>query len=197
MVTRDQTIGWAPLDLEGIEALLASGANRPVEISDETGQRVGAMAHSQLDHALQTAAQLGQWAPADEELQVAGLVHDLGQLIDGVGDADHPAAGAAAVREALGQRVAELVGLHVEAKRYLVAKEGGYGAELAADSVASLALQGGAMSHDEMAVFERGPHFEDVVLLRRADESAKVEGLQVAGLGEWMEAVRRVHAHAG
>ena len=46
-----------------------------------------------------------------------------------------------------------------------------------------------------MARFEQNPHFEDVVLLRRADESAKVEGLQVAGLGEWMEAVRRVHVH--
>ena len=194
-MTGDQSYESAPLDIDGIEALLASGADRPVEISDETGERVGAMAHSQLDHALQTAAQLKVWAPDDEALQVAGLVHDLGQLMARVGDADHPQAGSAAVRAALGDRVADLVGLHVEAKRYLVAKEGAYGGALAADSVASLALQGGAMSGHEMARFEQNSHFEDVVLLRRADESAKVEGLQVAGLGEWMEAVRRVHVH--
>ncbi len=153
------------------------------------------MAHSQLDHALQTAAQLQQWVPDDDELQVAGLVHDLGQLMEGVGDVDHPAAGAAAVGHALGQRVAQLVALHVEAKRYLVAKEGTYTTALAADSVASLALQGGAMSPAEMADFEQDPLFADAVLLRRADESAKVEGLQVPGLGQWMEIVRRVHTH--
>ncbi len=153
------------------------------------------MAHSQLDHALQTAAQLKAWAPDDDELQVAGLVHDIGQLMDGVGDVDHPAAGATAVRHALGQRVAQLVALHVEAKRYLVAKEGTYNSALAADSVASLALQGGAMSPSEMADFEQDPSFADALLLRRADESAKVEGLHVAGLGEWMDIVRRVHTH--
>ncbi|HEY2215225.1 MAG TPA: HD domain-containing protein [Acidimicrobiales bacterium] len=184
-----------PLSIDEIEQLLTTGADRPVEISDTTGQRVGAMAHSQLDHAIQTAAQLKQWAPDDEELQVAGLVHDIGQLMEGVGDVDHPAAGAAAVRQALGQRVAQLVALHVEAKRYLVAKEGQYNAALAADSVASLALQGGPMLPSETTNFEQNPHFADAVLLRRADESAKIEGLQVAALGQWMEIVRRVHTH--
>lgn len=186
-----------PLDVDAILQLLASGAKRPVEISNAVGDRVGAMTHSQLDHALQTAAQLKAWAPTDEALQVAGLVHDLGQLMTGVGDAEHAVAGAAAVEEALGERVAMLVGLHVEAKRYLVAKEGGYGSVLAADSVASLALQGGAMTADEMATFEQGPHFADAVRLRRADESAKVEGLPVAGLEQWMEALYRVRRHAG
>jgi predicted HD phosphohydrolase len=190
---RDQR--WPALSLNEIERLLTLGAERPVEISDAAGARVGELAHSQLDHALQTAALLQAWIPDDEALQVAGLVHDLGQMMDGVGDIDHAAAGAAAVRAELGDRVADLVALHVEAKRYLVAKEGTYAGALAADSVASLARQGGAMSTQEMASFERDPLLTDAVLLRRADESGKVEGLQMAGLGQWMKIMRRVHTH--
>jgi predicted HD phosphohydrolase len=187
--------GAVPLTIDEIEKLLQRGAARPVEISDAHGARVGEMPHSQLDHALQTAAMLREWSPDDSELQVAGLVHDIGQLVDGVGDADHAEVGAAEVRGALGERVAALVGLHVEAKRYLVATEGGYGGGLAADSVASLALQGGPMSAHERTEFERGPHFDHVILLRRADESAKVDGLVVEGLAEWMDVVHRVHTH--
>ena len=83
-----------------------------------------------LDHALQTAtllraevAERGQ-GEHDDVLIVAGLVHDIGHLLPGVGDAEHDAAGAAGVRGALGERVAGLVGLHVAAKRYLVASGG-------------------------------------------------------------------------
>ena len=71
-------------------------------------------------------------------------MHDIGHLLPGVGDAAHASAGAEAVRAALGARVAGLVALHVEAKRYLVATEPGYGGGLGPDSVASLATQGGS-----------------------------------------------------
>jgi len=168
------------LTLGDIERLLAAGADRPV-----TGS------HSQLDHALQTAAVLRERVPGVEELAVAGLVHDIGHLLPGVDDASHAAAGAAAVREALGERVAGLVGLHVEAKRYLVASEGTYGGELAPDSVSSLALQGGPMSADECVVFSALPYAAAAVELRRADESGKVPGLVIPGLGEWSGALRR------
>jgi predicted HD phosphohydrolase len=185
-------------DVDEIERLLASGALRQVEVGDgESGQgddRPGDMSFSHLDHALQTAAVLCQQAPDDDELAVAGLVHDIGHLLAGVGDAEHAQAGASAVREALGARVAALVGLHVEAKRYLVARQDGYGESLAADSVASLDLQGGPMSPAEQAVFAQLPHFADAVKLRRADESGKVDGLVVAGLAEWMPILRRLAA---
>jgi predicted HD phosphohydrolase len=180
--------------VEDIEQLLASGADRPVEVGGAGSGPGTAMAHSQLDHALQTAAVLRRWAPHDEELQVAGLMHDIGHLLPGVGDAEHASAGAAAVREVLGERVAELVGLHVEAKRFLVATEDGYGGALAADSVASLALQGGPMGSAEREAFAASPHWADAVTLRRADESGKVEGLVVDGLGKWMVVVGRLAA---
>ena len=154
------------------------------------------MPFSHLDHALQTAAVLRAHAPDDMELAVAGLVHDIGHLLDGVGDADHADAGANAVQGALGERVAELVRLHVLAKRYLVARQDAYGGTLAADSVASLARQGGPMSAADQAEFERLPHAQDALSLRRADESGKVDGLAVVGLTDWMPLVRRVSAAA-
>ena len=126
---------------------------------------------------------------------MAGLVHDIGHLLSGVGDAAHAETGGAAVRAALGERVPALVGLHVEAKRYLVASETDYGGGLSADSVASLARQGGPMTSGERAAFMATPHWADAVELRRADESGKVQGLAVAGLPEWMEVVRRLDAH--
>lgn len=107
------------LSLRDIERLLTSGAARPVEIDGDPS----AMPFSHLDHALQTASVLRTQFPDDPELAVAGLVHDIGHLLDGVGDAEHAEAGAAAVRGALGERVAGLVGLHVAAKRYLVARQ--------------------------------------------------------------------------
>jgi predicted HD phosphohydrolase len=152
------------------------------------------MPFTHLDHALQTASVLRAQFPEDPELAVAGLVHDIGHLLEGVGDAEHAEVGAAAVRVALGERVAGLVGLHVEAKRYLVARQVTYGGTLAADSVASLALQGGPMSPDEQAAFEQLPHARDALLLRRADEGGKVDGLVVGGLSDWMPLVRRVSA---
>ena len=100
------------------------------------------------------------------------------------------------MRAALGERVAGLVGLHVEAKRYLVARQDAYGGTLAADSVASLALQGGPMRPGEQDAFEHLPFAQDALLLRQADESGKVEGLVVLGLSDWMPIVRDVSQSA-
>jgi predicted HD phosphohydrolase len=170
------------LTVDDIAALLGSdAAGEPVE--------AGA-SFSHLDHALQTAALLRDEAP--EELAVAGLVHDIGHLLPGVDDAGHAEAGAAAVRGSLGERVAGLVGLHVAAKRYLVAGEVAYGGDLSEGSVTSLSMQGGPMSSDERSAFEALPLFREAVTLRRADDRGKVEGLEVDDLGVWMAAVRRV-----
>ncbi len=191
--------GSVHLTVDDIEEILASGAGRPAE--------PGA-SHTHLDHALQTAALLGTDVRAavrspdrrrqlSDEVVVAGLVHDIGHLLPGVGDAAHAEAGAACVRRVLGEPVAGLVGLHVAAKRYLVADEGVYGGGLSADSVASLAVQGGPMSTDERAKFERLSLFAESVALRRADDRGKVDGLLVEGLPVWMEVVRRVARHEG
>jgi predicted HD phosphohydrolase len=183
--------GRVQLTVRDIEGLLAGAAERPVEIADrDVAGSPAEMPFSHLDHALQTAAVLRADYPEDVELAVAGLVHDIGHLLPGVGDAAHAAEGARAVRAALGERVAGLVGLHVEAKRYLVARQATYAGELARDSVASLALQGGPMSDAEQQHFETLPYAHDALALRRADESGKVHGVEVAKLGEWIDVIR-------
>ncbi|MZD10523.1 HD domain-containing protein, partial [Streptomyces sp. SID5785] len=121
------------------------------------------------DHALQTAALLRRAHPSDKELQVAGLVHDLGQLLRPGDDARHADVAADAVRGLLGARVARLVRLHVPAKRYLAAVEPAR--PLSARSAATLGAQGGPMDAREVAAFEADPLAQDAVALRQADDA--------------------------
>lgn len=152
-----------------------------------------------LDHSLQCAHVLAGRRPADAELQVAGLVHDLGH-VTGAGDPTAPVThgelGAAFVAPLLGERVAVLVALHVPAKRYLVATESSYGNRLSDGSAYSLGLQGGAMSEAEIAAFRADPHGPDAALLRQADEAAKVIGRTVPALDTWIPVLRQVAAAA-
>src|ERR1700677_144977 len=82
--------------------------------------------HHLLDHSLQTAAVLRRSHPDDVELQIAGLVHDVGHMLRPGDDDAHGELGAEFVQPVLGRRVADLVRLHVPAKRYLVTTEPGY-----------------------------------------------------------------------
>jgi predicted HD phosphohydrolase len=180
--------GHGALSVDEIVAVLASGADRSLSPT---------VAVSQLDHALQTGALLARDRHDDPELAAAGLVHDIGHLLPGGTDEAHATDAAHAVRRALGQRVAGIVGLHVAAKRYLVATEGGYGGVLTSDSVRSLGRQGGAMTEEEAAAFLARPWAEDAVTLRRADDSGKVEGLQVGDLDSWVALLRAVSERVG
>lgn len=179
-----------PVDLgvDEIFDVLAGGASAHLD------RAVGV---SQLDHALQTAAWLAHRHPGDAELAVAGLVHDIGHLLPGGRDETHAEEAARAVRRALGSRVAGIVALHVDAKRYLVATESDYDGILAADSVVSLRRQGGAMGDDEAERFLSRPWAADAVALRRADDGAKVEGLEVGDLSRWVVPVRRLCGPSG
>ncbi|GAA4808999.1 hypothetical protein [Streptomyces ziwulingensis] len=60
-------------------------------------------------HALRTAALLRRSRPADKELQVAGLVQNVGRLLWPGDEADRAARTADAVRPLLGARVARLL----------------------------------------------------------------------------------------
>jgi predicted HD phosphohydrolase len=177
------------MSVAGIVAALASGDARPLSPEQPV---------TQLEHALQTAAILRRDRPDDIELAVAGLVHDIGQLLPEGKDETHAADGAAAVRMALGERVAGIVALHVEAKRYLVATDCNYKERLASDSVVSLGRQGGVLEPDEAAAFLARPWASDAVALRRADDGGKVvQGLGVAALDEWVILLGRVSETSG
>lgn len=148
-----------------------------------------------LDHMLQCGALLAQSEPDDLELQVAGLVHDLGTVLEPDGAATHATTGARAVEPLFGARVAALVAGHDQAKRYLVSTDPAYGAQLSEMSVATLALQGGVMDEAERTRFEADAHHASLVTLRRADDAAKEPGLTVPGLEDWRPKLERVAAN--
>jgi predicted HD phosphohydrolase len=135
------------------------------------------------DHALQTAALLRRSRPADKELQIAGLVHDIGHLLRPGDDAGHAEHAADAVHALLGERIARLVRLHVPAKRYLATAAPDH--DLSAQSTLTLRTQGGPMSRAEAAAFERDPLADDAVTLRQADDAARVVGLDAGVLEDW------------
>jgi predicted HD phosphohydrolase len=159
--------------------------------------RRGASAHDGevvdlLEHMLQCAALLVESAPEDLELQAAGLVHDVGTVLEPSGPATHAVTGAGAVGPLLGARVAALVAGHDHAKRYLVSADPAYRAQLSEMSVVTLALQGGDMDAAERTQFETGEHFDALVALRRADDAAKTIGRIVPSLDEWEEPLERL-----
>src|SRR5437764_1428566 len=80
---------------------------------------------------------------------------------------DHGEVGGAWVEPLLGERVARLTVLHVPAKRYLVATDADYAAELSDGSALSLEFQGGVMTPDEAATFAADPYGPDAATLRR------------------------------
>ena len=138
-----------------------------------------------LAHALQCGQHLRDVAPDDVELQVAGLVHDIGTaLVPGAPDR-HARIGADAVRTLLGARVARLVAGHAEAKRYLVAVDDSYRNALSSRSVVTLAAQGGPLEPRAAESFAQGRDADALLALRHADDAAKVPGATVSGLATW------------
>ncbi|WP_371574447.1 hypothetical protein [Streptomyces sp. NBC_01314] len=117
------------------------------------------------EHALRTAALLRRGRPADKELQVAGLVHTLGQLLRPGDDTSHadPAddgdLAADAVRPLLGDRVAHLVRLHALGPDHLVR------------------LHAGGWVDAGLV--------EDVLTLRQADEAGRSAGVNAGVLEDW------------
>lgn len=158
---------------------------------------------SQADHALQSAHR-AEAEDAPDALVVAALLHDVGHLISGHREdaADrgiddlHENAGAAWLARHFGPEVVEPIRLHVAAKRYLCAVEPGYLDRLSPASRLSLELQGGPLAGEEIAAFEAEPHHLEAVRLRRWDDEAKVPGLDVPGIGHYLERVEGVSKDA-
>lgn len=138
----------------------------------------------QAQHALQ-AAWLAERDGRQPALITASLLHDVGHLVHDLGedpaadgiDDRHEVVGHDYLARLFGPDVTEPVRLHVAAKRYLCAAESDYFSRLSADSVRSLALQGGPMSDAEQAAFLDNPHAQAAIQLRRYDEGAKVKDL--------------------
>lgn len=165
--------------------LLASMSSAPSEETDGL---------SELDHGLQCAFELAWMRSGDRELQVAGLVHDIGHRFGP--DEHHGVLGAEQVRGVLGDRVAGLVEAHVPAKRYLVATDPAYRSSLSVESIRTLEVQGGPLAPPDIASFRSSSHAADAIELRRADDAAKVPGRQVPPLAHWVPMLRAAAAAA-
>jgi len=153
---------------------------------------------TQLEHALQSAA-LGETEGADDELVTAALLHDIGHLIQDLGETPtlrgiddvHQYAALPFLRGLFGERVLGGIRLHVDAKRYLCATRPGYQDALSADSQRSLALQGGVFDAAQAALFIAQPGAADAVRVRLWDDQAKVAGALTPPLSHFIERARR------
>ena len=117
---------------------------------------------------------------SDPELIVAGLLHDIGHLLQStesmgnLGIMNHETLGKEyLLSRGFTKKVSELVGNHVNSKRYLVSKNKYYYYSLSSASQQTLEYQGGPMDIDEMNEFERSIYFNDSLTLRYCDDRAK------------------------
>jgi phosphonate degradation associated HDIG domain protein len=154
---------------------------------------------TQLEHALQCAA-LAKQRDASPTLITGALLHDIGHIIldehtarEAFLDTDlsHEEVGAQYLKPFFPEAVTTPIRLHVPAKRYLCATDASYYDGLSEASKRSLKLQGGAMSNEEREAFEQIPYFEDALILRRWDDLAKVNGLDIPGLDTYRDIVQQ------
>jgi putative nucleotidyltransferase with HDIG domain len=110
---------------------------------------------SQVDHSLQAAA-LAKDAGSDDETVLAALLHDIGRFIPSAGDMpkmiapdgtfvgieSHEITGEKYLRSiGFSDKICQIVGAHVWAKRYLTATEDGYWEALSKSSKVTLEFQ--------------------------------------------------------
>lgn len=159
---------------------------------------------STVEHMLQ-AAHFAERDGAEASLVVAALLHDVGHLIQNApddiaewhADAHHEVVGGRWLAKRFGSEVSDPVRLHVPAKRYLCATDSSYFGKLSSASVITLKLQGGPMSAEEIAAFEREPHWQDAVRLRRWDDAGKVAGLKTRSLESYVPMIEAAASARG
>ena len=151
------------------------------------------------EHMLQ-AAYLAKRQGETEEVVVAALLHDIGHFTSEFGmfsmgdtqDRYHEVAGAKVLERFFPSIVTDCVRYHVAAKRYLCATDQTYLRRLSEASVHSLKLQGGPMTAEEVAAFEKRPHASEVVRVRHLDDAGKVAGMVTPDFASYAPMVQRV-----
>jgi gamma-butyrobetaine dioxygenase len=190
-----------------METRASSMTDRLLAAMRESAARsYGGESVTELAHALQ-CADLARAAGADEELQLACLLHDVGRyavdqslIVDKKsrdasptpkGARGHGDAGADLIAPWVPERVAWCVRMHAEAKRYLCAIEPAYHDGLSPGSKRTLVIQGGLMAREDTERFAAHPWAQDAVALRRWDDQAKVVGKSTSTLEDWERLLRR------
>ncbi|WP_029061463.1 HD domain-containing protein [Labrenzia sp. DG1229] len=132
------------------------------------------------EHMLQGAT-IAERNGLDEEIIVGALLHDIGHFTSEFGtfsmedteDRFHEEAGAQVLSSYFPSVIVDCVRHHVAAKRYLCATKPDYFKRLSEASIHSLNLQGGPMSPDEVADFEKNPNLKKIIQVRYLDEAGK------------------------
>ncbi|KAJ5706576.1 hypothetical protein N7488_006377 [Penicillium malachiteum] len=172
-----------------VKAQLLIGSLEKYGQGDYIGESI-----SQLEHCLQ-AANSARHSGARDELVIAALLHDIGQIIplestkevrmnlrdstENVGRMGHEAIGAAYLKTlGFSDIVCRLVNSHVAAKRYLTAVNRAYYDDLSSASQKSLVFQGGPFKGSELQEFEEDPLRDEMVSLRLWDDGAKLVGVE-------------------
>lgn len=142
--------------------------------SQEYGERV-----SMLMHMMQ-CAQLAQEAGEDDEIILAAFFHDIGHFfedeekMDIYGTQNHDDLGGKCLIDmGFPKKMADLVSSHVAAKKYLIYAEPAYYNELSEASKITLEFQGGKMTSEEAAEFEKDPLAPMYVKIRKWDDLGK------------------------
>ena len=169
---------------------------------------------SLMEHSLQAAQLALEYFKKDDrtvdsELVIGSLLHDFGKIVimynakqgkevpergDGKMESskNHELLGAEFLKKlGFSERVQEICRGHVKAKRYLCAKDQAYYEQLHPASKAKLKYQGGPMTEEEVASFEKDPLFEDIMQMRTFDEQALRPGRQVLGLEDYTEMIKQ------
>eukprot|EP00743_Colponemidia_sp_Colp-15_P011855 GILK01013335.1.p1 GENE.GILK01013335.1~~GILK01013335.1.p1 ORF type:complete len:203 (+),score=16.73 GILK01013335.1:41-610(+) len=161
---------------------------------------------SLAEHSLQ-AAKLATDAGVEEEVILGALLHDIGHMVglkdgaarmsDVLGVTNHEGVGAEWLRtRGISSKVCDLVGQHVQAKRYLTFSQSSYYEKLSDTSKATLACQGGPMSAEEAERFDLNPLKHSILLMRTWDEKAKIANKDVPPFENYRDMLRR-HVSSG
>lgn len=157
------------------------------------------------EHMLQGAT-IAEQNGMPEDIIVAALLHDIGHFTSEFGtftmedteDRHHEDAGAEVLAPFFPSVVTDCVKYHVAAKRYLCATRPEYFNRLSEASIHSLNLQGGPMSAEEVAEFEKNPNLEKIIQVRYLDEAGKRADMETPGFQHFAPMVQRiVDAHMG
>jgi 2-amino-1-hydroxyethylphosphonate dioxygenase (glycine-forming) len=153
---------------------------------------------SQIEHMCQ-CAQLAEAGGFDNEVILAAFFHDIGHLLehvmpaeqmDGFGVVDHEKMGAEYLRQkGFSEKIAKLVAAHVPAKRYLTYKYPAYYNQLSDASKRTLEFQGGIMNTEEAENFEADELHQLYIQLRKWDEQAKLEHIQLPSLDHYRKMI--------
>ena len=145
------------------------------------------------EHMLQSAYYAEQ-KNSSAEIITATLLHDFGHLILGLPeditekgiDGYHEDIGAKFLAPYFPKKIIDGIVLHVQAKRYMCTVKPKYHDQLSQASQDTLAVQGGVMSPQEVAIFEQQPFYKDALQVRLFDDLGKQEHLDHPDLAHYL-----------